>query len=80
LLKEPCGTKSSQNSECIVVLLDEDRLRLAVARPLTTDEESGLTRWKFAHPFRVRFAYFDELPRTAAGKFEDFISEVEPRR
>ena len=59
--------------------LDLIQLRLAVTRPLTTEEESGLADWiatKFAYPFRVRFAYFDDLPRSAAGKFEDFLCEV----
>jgi phenylacetate-CoA ligase len=52
--------------------------RLA-APPLTAEEEDQLAGWiesKFSHPFRVRFTYFTELPRTAAGKFEDFLCEV----
>lgn len=54
-------------------------VRLAVARPLTADEEGSLADWiraKFTHPFRVTFEYFDEIPRTAAGKFEDFVCEL----
>jgi len=54
-------------------------LRLAVAWPLRPDEESELVKWihaKFAHPFRVAFVYLDALPRTAAGKFEDFVNEL----
>jgi phenylacetate-CoA ligase len=54
-------------------------LRLVVASPLRPEEEKALVGWiqtKFAHPFRVTFAYLDALPRTQAGKFEDFVSEV----
>ena len=55
--------------------LDLIELRLA-APPLTAEEESGLAGWiaqKFTYPFRVRSAYVDDLPRTTAGKFEDFF-------
>ncbi len=57
----------------------EIELRLAVARPLDTGEEEALRAWvrdKFGHPFDVRLAYVDEIPLTAAGKFEDFVCEV----
>ena len=53
-------------------------MRLA-APPLTAEQEDKLAGWiesKFSHPFQVRFTYFGELPRTAAGKFEDFLCEV----
>ena len=55
-------------------------LRLAVPHPLATDEETRLAEWvrtKLGAPFRVSFAYFDEVPRTEAGKFEDFICEID---
>jgi phenylacetate-CoA ligase len=54
-------------------------LRLAAAEVLTDNEEARLAAWvraKFGAPFRIVFAYLDELPRTAAGKFEEFICEV----
>jgi phenylacetate-CoA ligase len=54
-------------------------LRLAVERDLTEPEEDALRAWvagKFGHPFEVTFAYYDEIPRSAAGKFQDFVSEV----
>jgi phenylacetate-CoA ligase len=59
--------------------MDLIELRLAVAKPLQLDEESALTTWiqtKFAYPFRVAFMYLDAIPRTEAGKFADFVSEV----
>ena len=55
-------------------------LRLAVARKLEAAEEDALRHWvrnKFAHPFQVDLTYHDEIPRTASGKYQDFISEVE---
>jgi len=61
--------------------VDAIELRLAVSRPLTREEEEALRRWvgeKFRYSFTVTFAYYDELPRATSGKFEDFISEVEP--
>ena len=53
--------------------------RLVTARPLTRREERSLRTYILAnlpHPFELVFAYFDELPRNQAGKFEDFICEV----
>ncbi len=57
-------------------------LRLAVERQLTPGEEDGLRRWvcdKFGHPFEVAITYHEEIPGTAAGKFEDFINEIGER-
>jgi phenylacetate-CoA ligase len=54
-------------------------LRLAPARPLIKGEEARLADWiraKFGAPFRVVFDYLDEMPRSAAGKFEEFICEI----
>lgn len=54
-------------------------LRLAAAEPLSKSEEARLAGWvrtKLGAPFEVAFAYLDELPRTAAGKFEEFICEI----
>ncbi len=62
--------------------LDRIELRLAVARPLTPGDEDRIADWirtKFTYPFQVSFSYFDEIPRTAAGKFEDFVCELDSR-
>jgi phenylacetate-CoA ligase len=59
--------------------LDLIELRLVVARPLAPGEEEALGAWvraKFGPSFRAAFAYPPELPRTAAGKFEDFLCEA----
>jgi len=56
-------------------------LRLAVSQDLTSQQEASLVEWvhaTFGAVFRVAFSYFDEVPRTAAGKFEEFICEVRP--
>ncbi len=59
--------------------LEEIRVNLVAARPLTADEEMAL-RERFTeglgHPFRLDFRYLDEIPRAANGKFEDFKSEL----
>ena len=59
--------------------LEAMELRLAVERALTDAEENALRRWvieKFGQPFDVDLAYHEEIPRTAAGKYQDFLSEV----
>ena len=53
-------------------------VRLAAIRSLTADEEQNITGWtraKFGYPFNIKFAYFNELPLTKAGKFKDFVVE-----
>lgn len=60
--------------------IDQIELRLAVARELEQAEKDALRQWvqeKFKHPFQVAFAYHDEIPRAASGKYQDFLSEVE---
>ena len=54
-------------------------LRLSTARELDGSEEDALRQWicdKFGHPFDVALKYYDEIPRTAAGKLIDFVSEI----
>lgn len=54
--------------------------RLIVERALTAEEEGRLAVHLTARlpvPMRVRFAYPDAIPRSAGGKFEDFISQVD---
>lgn len=55
------------------------QLRLVVRRALTAKEENALRHWvheKFAHPFEVVFDYTALIPRTAGGKYFDFVSEL----
>ena len=56
-------------------------VRLVVERRLNEAEETSLGQWaveKFGYPFRVTFEYLDDLPRQPSGKFQDFVSDVEP--
>ena len=60
--------------------LEEIELRLVCDRALKTDEETRLAaviRDALGHPFALRFVYFDgELPRSANGKFEEFVCAI----
>ncbi len=59
--------------------LETIEARLAVERDLSEEEKEGLRDWivaKLDHPFKVTFSFIDEIPRTASGKYRDFISEI----
>jgi hypothetical protein len=58
---------------------EEIEVRLVAPRPVSPNEEQGLTRIIHEHlgyPFRLVFTYHDEIPRDAGGKYEDFKSEI----
>ena len=62
------------------VAAERIEVRLATKRALTADEETDIAAWvckKLGYPFNITFAYFDDLPLTAAGKFKDFVVEFE---
>ena len=59
--------------------LENMEVRLVVAREVTNEEETEIRNWlleKFAHPFNFKIDYLDQIPRSKAGKLQDFISEV----
>jgi phenylacetate-CoA ligase len=59
--------------------LDLIEVRLVTARALTSEEEQAVRQRiqsRLPVPFEVRFVYVSEIPRSASGKFEDFMSEV----
>ena len=59
--------------------LQEILARLVVERPLTGGEEDALRKImqdRLGFPFDIRFEYLDCIPRTAGGKYEEFISEI----
>jgi phenylacetate-CoA ligase len=62
--------------------LDEIEVRLVAERALAAAEEAELARvirQALGHPFRLRYSYFArEIPRGAAGKFEEFVSNLAP--
>ena len=53
--------------------------RLVTERPLTSSEEEALRahiRAQHEWSFEIDFTYHDEIPRSASGKFEPFLSEL----
>lgn len=53
---------------------------MVVSEPLTPEEEAAqkaLIVKNFGHAFEVKLTYLDAIPKRGAGKFEEFISEVE---
>jgi phenylacetate-CoA ligase len=61
--------------------LERVEIKLAITRPLLAAEEQQLvTLYQKAlrHPFRIQLTRVDHIPRSAGGKFEDFISHVVP--
>jgi phenylacetate-CoA ligase len=62
--------------------LDEIKVRLVMARPLSDTEQQRLTtfiRDNLGHPFRLHFEYADTIRNPANGKLEQFISLIEPQ-
>lgn len=53
--------------------------RLVTRSPLTAQQEDGLRRHVLSRlppGFELKFVYCDKIPRSAGGKYEDFMSEV----
>ena len=59
--------------------LEEIEVRLVARRPLTPEEETKLRDLLIAnlgHAFQLVFTYHAQIPRSAGGKFFDFVSEL----
>ena len=59
--------------------LERLEARVAVTHTFSPDEEEALRSWvrkAYGEDFEIVLTYFDEIPRTAEGKFFDFLSEV----
>lgn len=60
--------------------LQQVEMRLCVAEKLDIADEQRLTQIvqdALGHPFKIRFSYSEgELPRSAGGKFEEFVCRV----
>ncbi|MBC8337419.1 MAG: phenylacetate--CoA ligase family protein [Rhodospirillales bacterium] len=55
-------------------------VRLVMDRGLSEPERDGIRDWvndKLDHPFSVTVSMVDDIPRTPAGKYQDFISEID---
>lgn len=60
--------------------LDEIEAKLAVAQPLSPEQESRLAaiiNSSLGYPFRLNFVYLPEIPQGPGGKYEEFISRLE---
>lgn len=56
--------------------VDDLEIRIVADRRLTEAEEANLRRWmqqRCGHDFPIRVTYHDEIPRSAGGKFHDFL-------
>ncbi|HUO44243.1 MAG TPA: hypothetical protein VMT94_04950 [Burkholderiales bacterium] len=65
--------------QCIQHTLERIEVRLVVARPLTSDEESNLRAAivkKIGHPFAFDITYCDQIERSAGGKYEEFRCDI----
>lgn len=60
--------------------LEDIEMRLVVDVPLNEGQEAKLAKViqvALGHPFRITFSYHPTIQRSASGKFEDFLSEVQ---
>jgi phenylacetate-CoA ligase len=72
-----CGPISQ--FQIIQTALDALEVRLVVPRPWTAGEEALLRahlQQNFRYPYSVGIEYVSEIPRSAGGKYEDFVSRV----
>ncbi len=59
--------------------VEEVEMKLVVAEPLMPEQETkikDLIVRSLGHPFRIRISYHDDIPKSASGKFEEFVSRV----
>ncbi len=69
-----------RQQQLVQVSVTEIHVNLVVERALTDQEETAVHDRILAslrHPFRLVFHYVDDIPRSANGKFEDFMSRLE---
>lgn len=78
-IKAFCDRFPIRQAQMVQVSLEEIELNLVVRQALTPEQEEEIRRMtvkQMGHPFNVRIAYHDEIPRSASGKFEEFKSLV----
>lgn len=75
-----------RQSQVVQTGYDSIELRLALKRPMNLAEEAEILkaiRESLGRPFEVTLVIVDEIPRSAGGKFEDFVcafSDVDANR
>jgi len=73
---EFAGRDPVQQFQIAQIAIDEIEARLVLSRPFTEPEKREFERSLIEavdHPFRISFRFVDEIPRSAGGKFEDFV-------
>ncbi len=59
--------------------VNDVEVKLVVPEPLTAEQENTAKKVivrALGHPFNVTLSYHDEIPRSASGKFEEFVCMV----
>ena len=59
--------------------LEEVEMKLIVAEALTPEQETKIKELIvrcLGYPFRISISYHDDIPKSATGKFEEFVSQV----
>jgi phenylacetate-CoA ligase len=70
-----------QQFQMVQKSLEKIEARFVVERALSSVEESSvleIVRHALGYPFDIHVVYMTVLPRSASGKFEEFISEIQP--
>jgi phenylacetate-CoA ligase len=60
--------------------LEEIEYRIVTPERLTADQEAALRRFitaNLGHPFRITISYYEDIPRSASGKYEEFMCAID---
>lgn len=74
------GVAPIEQIQLVQKSLQQIEARLVIPRPLTPDEQKRMIpilQESLGYAFQISFSYHDEIRRSASGKFEDFISEID---
>jgi phenylacetate-CoA ligase len=72
-------TTSIRQFQFIQHSVAEIEMKLVVAEALTPEQETKIKELIvrcLGHPFRISVSYHDDIPKSATGKFEEFVSRV----
>ena len=73
-------TTAIQQFQFIQRSLEEVENKMVVSEPLTPEQEDKLRKIiikNLGYPFRITFSYHDEIEKSATGKFEEFICDIQ---